>query len=142
MNTEINRKEEIKKQVNNLLGVFEEVAKLNIAVCSEWKVTGVKIAKSCAEISICLNVCNDFYMKISYDKGCNPIIKESFETKVMGHDAFQLLQDSYIADYYCAAANLIQHKKMLGLLKEHMVSSVKIYNTLYTEYESLGSQEG
>lgn len=140
MNIESNdKKEEIKKQVNNLFGVFEEVAKLNIAVCPEWKVTGVRITDESAEISICLKECNDLYMKIVCNKSGE---KESFQTNVMGYGYFDLFEDSNVANYYCSAADVIQHKRMLKTLKDYMASSINIYNTFHKEFNSLESQEG
>lgn len=125
MNIDMNnkRKEEIKKQADSLVEVFKEVAQLNLAVCPEWKVTGVRVTDENAEISICLKECNDFYMKIAYNKSGE---KESFQAHVMGYGYFDLSEDSNVANYYCSAADVIQHKRMLKALNDYMVSVVNI----------------
>lgn len=136
------KKEEVRKNIENMF----ESAKLKIkdlmSVCPDWWVESVSLGYKSLKVSLKLKwVAKDMRMEIRYQAKVGRIHEESFETNIATCGNFALLENSDELVYYTAVGDVLNHKDMLSFLKEIMVSYTKKITELKEEYDKLDKED-
>lgn len=136
------KKEEVRKNIENMF----ESAKLKIkdlmSVCPDWWVESVSLGYKSLKVSLKLKwVAKDMRMEIRYQTKVGRFNEESFSSNVECYGNYDLLEENDNLTYYTAVGDVFNHKDMLSVLKEIMVFYTKKITELREEYNKLDKED-
>ena len=136
------KKEEVRKNIENMFESATKKIKDIISVCPDWEVEGIDLGYKSLNVNLNLKgVERDRDMVIRYQAKVGNFQEESFNTNVACCGSFDLLGENDNLKYYTAVGDILNHKDMLSLLKETMVFFANKIAELRKEYDKLDKED-
>lgn len=136
------KKEEVRKNIENMFESATKKIKDIISVCPDWEVEGIDLGYKSLIVHLNLKgVEKDRSMEIRYQAKVGRIHEESFSTNVACCGSFDLLGANDNLKYYTAVGDILNHKGMLSLLKDSMASYTNLIIELRKEYDKLDQED-
>lgn len=135
------KKEEVRKNIENMFESAKQKIKDQMSVCPDWWVESISLGYKSLKVSLKLKwVAKDMRMEIRYQSKVGNIHAESFETNIATCGNFDLLEENDNLTYYTAVGDILNHKDMLSTLKEIMVFYTKKITELREEFNKLDKE--
>lgn len=116
------KKEEVRKNIENMFESATKKIKDIISVCPDWEVEGIDLGYKSLIVHLNLKgVERDRDLVIRYQAKVGNFQEESFNTNVASCGEFDLIEANDNLKYYTAVGDILNHKDMVSLLKETMV---------------------
>lgn len=136
------KKEEVRKNIENM---FESATKkINeiISVCPDWQVDDIDLGYRSLTIHLKLKDVNiERNLDIRYDVKTGKPHKESFTTNVECCSTLNLIETNDYLKYYMAIGDILNHKDLLSLLKETMAYFLSKLMVLVEKYDDNFGEE-
>lgn len=116
------KKEEVRKNIENMFESAKKKIKDIISVCPDWEVECIDLGYKSLIVHLNLKgVERERELVIHYHSKVGNFQEESFNTNVASCGEFDLIEANDNLKYYTAIGDILNHKDMLSLLKETMV---------------------
>ncbi len=136
------KKEEARKNIENMFESATKKIKDILSVCPDWEVEGIDLGYKSLIVHLNLKgVETNRDLIIRYQAKVNNFQEESFNTNVACCGSFDLLDANDNLKYYTAIGDILNHKDMLSLLKETMVYFTNKFIDLRKEYDKLDKED-
>ena len=136
------KKADVRKNIENMFDSATKKVKNIISVCPDWEVAGIDLGYKSLIVHLNLKgVERDRDLVIRYLAKIGNFQEESFNTNVACCGSFDLLDANDNLKYYTAVGDILNHKGMLSLLKDSMVSYTNLFIELRKEYDKLDKED-
>ena len=136
------KKEEVRKNIENMFESATKKIKDILSVCPDWEVEGIDLGYKSLIVHLNLKgVGRNRDTVIRYQAKVGNFQEESFNTNVACCGSFDLLDANDNLKYYAAIGDILNHKDMLSLLKETMIYFTNKFIELRKEYDRLAQED-
>ena len=136
------KKEEVRKNIENMFESATKKIKDIISVCPDWEVEDIDLGYKSLIVHLNLKgVERDIELVIRYLSKVGNFQEESFNTNLACCGSFDLLDANDNLKYYTAVGDILNHKDMLSLLNETMVYFTNKIIELRKEYDKLDQED-
>lgn len=134
------KKDEIRKNFDNMFESAKKKIKSIISVCPDWDVDDIDLGYRTLIVHLELKGSEKYRsVEIRYNVGKD--LQESFSTNVACCGRVDLMEANDNLKYYTAVGDLLNHKDMLSLLKETLAFFTNKYIELDKEFDKLNSED-
>lgn len=136
------KKEEVRKNIENMFESAKKKIKDIISVCPDWEVECIDLGYKSLIVHLNLKgVERERELVIHYHSKVGNFQEESFNTNVASCGEFDLIEANDNLKYYTAIGDILNHKDMLSLLKETMVYFTNKLVELRKELDKLRKED-
>ena len=136
------KKEEVRKNIENMFESAKKKIKDIISVCPDWDVEGIGLGYKSLYVHLNLKgVERERELVIHYHSKVGNFQEESFNTNVASCGEVDLIEANDNLKYYTAIGDILNHKDMLSLLKDTMFHFTNKFIELRKEYAELDKED-